>query len=257
MRCPRPSTASATSRRWRMRPTPKLIASAGRASAAAHTSAVVTCDPGAATRTTIALRISAKRAIATTRTGFSVRRMSGVAPRMRSASRTRTAAKMRTVSASRSGRRAESTQAGSERDQQEGVARAAGLAAGGGRGDRVAVGQERRGQVEEDHHRNARPHERAVDPAAEAPRREGQDEVDERDLQHPAGRAADAVEDRVVGLREVGHEPAEAGEHQEQPEALVRAVVPRVGPHAHRRRHDQRAAQGRGGRGRRSVCDRG
>jgi hypothetical protein len=86
---------------------------AGTARARIQTPTITSCDPGSASRAVSARARTAERAMATARSGVSVRRNGGEAIRTCCVSRTVTAAKRRMVSSSRTGRRTPSTKAGS------------------------------------------------------------------------------------------------------------------------------------------------
>ena len=81
----------------------------------------------------------------------------------------------------------------------------------------------------------------AVDALRKPAGREGQNQVEEEDLDDPAGNRPDRVCDLIVQLRERGDSQNRAGAHQQRPEALIRPLGPDAQPDRDRDRGDQAA----------------
>ena len=132
---------------------------------------------------------------------------------------------------------------GGRRQQGERVVRAVGRARDVVGRDRELLDEEPRRDVEDPHERHDRSDEQAVRAAGQPSRGERQHQVDERDLGHPGGHAADAVRDRSRG-RAQGHEaPSHADGDEQAPEPGVGRLVPGVQPDGDRRADHERVAQ--------------
>ena len=184
------------------------------------------------------------RMAATTSRGVRVRRIGGLARRMRCVSRSVTATKRSTVRTSRSGRTRESTTRRLRAEQEEGVAGAVAVTAAVGRRLRVELDQRRRGQEQQRDHSRGHPHEPAVDPGRQATGGEGEHQVDQPHLEDPSRDPAAAVGDVVAGFSQGRERRQDRHEHQQHPEPLPEPTPPCVQPDGERDPDHQRAARG-------------
>ena len=216
---------------------------AGTAIARSHAASSTGQAVGSSSRPTIAIPSAPARSIAMATTGASMRRVSGVLPRICRYRRRTTPA--------HHAEHEHGTERAHDGVHERGLAlqheqRVRGAVANAARvraGNAEVVGDDELEPVEHGDHGRHRAREEPVDAIGQPARREGQHEVDDQELDHPTGGPADGVGQGGVRLGERRHRPAGAGRDEHQPEAAVRTDVPRVGADRHRHGHHQRACE--------------